>query len=176
MTPQLSLFLQGWYEKAELRQSGKGRIIDLSYEDFLGLFSKRQLDTLEKHMADGSIYGRQNRENKYALVLSWKSFALSQAGVMHPEAMQICARWKSEADCRMGKGDKHSAKSKAKISKARTGTTHKPETKAKISSSMQGVNVGRKDTPETTAKRGAGQRARWDRIRAEKAAQLGGQS
>lgn len=176
MSPTLSLFLQGWYEKAQTRQLARHRIFVLTYEEFLGLFNERQLKQLEKYADDGSLWARQNDENPYALVLTWKSFKAAKAEVMDASTAQICARYKSLIDCSMNEGDEHSDESKARIAKARLGTTQTQETKAKISSSMLGVHVGRQGTPEESARKSAAQKARWDRVRAEKAAQSGGQA
>lgn len=147
LRPDIRAYLEGWFEKASARQIGKGKRFLLSFGEFLTLWGKRRIRSLEQWMDDGSLYVRQRKHtpeapNLNGYVLSYVSFAASQSGSMTPENAQICTRGKSLMDCRMGKGDKHSEKSKARISASKAGVALSEKHRGNISASMTGMKRG----------------------------------
>lgn len=175
MTPKLESFLRSWHRTSGEAQREKGKQFDLSFEDFVGLWSKTQLRNAERWCADGSLYMRLNGENERAYVLSWTSYAESQGPVMHKGNAQICTRKQSALVCRPQPGDKLGMTHKSRISKKLTGQAKTQAHKQNISAAMQGVHKGRKGDAVESSNKSASAKARWDRYRAERAAQERGQ-
>lgn len=153
LSPKLSSFLASWHTTSGNYQRRQGRVFALSFEDFIGLWSKKQIAKLEGWLANGSLYVRLNQDNPYAYVLSWTSYAESQSRVMHKGNACICVRMKSFETCSMGKGDIHTEAAKALISAAMIGVPKSEGHKAKIGKKMKGKNLGRVMSPEEKAAR-----------------------
>lgn len=177
--PDVLAYLEGWYDKAKKRQEGYGKTFLLSFGEFLNLWGRRRLRTLEE-WADKEILYYRNRKstkddpNLNGYVLSPISFAATQEDIRTAQNMQICTRGKSLFDCRMKKGDKHSDKSKARISDSTKGKPKSDEHRAKIAASCKGVSKGPMDEAGKLARSEAA-KAHWARKRAEKAAALAAQ-
>jgi len=140
-------YLEGWFEKAKVRQEGKGKTFNLSFGEFLDLWGKRRIRSLTEWMDDGSLYARQRKHtadnpNLSGYVFAPISFAASRETVVTKSNYQICTRGKSLNDCRMGKGDSHSAASREAISRKTRGVGKSPEHRAKIARSMTGMKRG----------------------------------
>lgn len=170
---KLESFLRSWHATSRKTQTDAGKRFELTYEDFLALWSPKQIAELEKRIDAGSLYMWLNSKNLDAYVLSWKSYADSQGEVMNKDTACIVKRRASFKMCRIGKGDKHSEKSKELISFKLTGKSKPDQHKAKIASSMLGVHVGRTGTEEESKRKSEAAKARWARVRAEKAAAKG---
>ncbi len=145
--PDIREYLQGWFDKAKARQEAKGAKFLLSFGEFLNLWGRRRIRSLEQWMDDGSLYARQRRgtkddQNLNGYVLSPISFAASQEKVCTAQNMQICTRGKALHDCRMKKGDKHTEESKARISKSTRGKPKSAEHRQKIAESCRGQKRG----------------------------------
>lgn len=170
MTPALTAYMQGWYAKVAQKQTKRGIAFELTYDDFLALWGARRLATMQKHMDDGSIYARMSGGNPFAFVVTWKSYAAKQSGVMNIETAQVCTRSKSKADNGMRKGDKHSQEVKDRISASKQGKTHSESHRQALSKALTGVKKGPMSA-EHKAKLSAAMKA----ARAlQKAAQQGG--
>lgn len=170
MTPKLESFLRSWHRTSGQTQRDNGKQFDLSFDDFLGLWSKSQLRNAERWCADGSLYLRLNSDSERAYVLSWVSYAASQGPVMNRHTAQICTRKQSAQACLPQKGDTLGERHKARISKKLTGQSKSEKHRANISASMQGVHKGRKGDATESANKSAGASARWARFRAEREA------
>lgn len=168
--PDINTYLTGWYEKAKARQEAKGKRFLISYGDFLNLWGMRRLRKLAEWMDDGSLYVRQRKHTKdnpnpNGYVLTPIDFAASQANELTPENMTITTRGQSLQNCKMKKGDKHSAKSRGKISQSTTGVPKSDSHRQNISESMKGKNTGPM-SEEGKAARSAAMKAYWERRRA----------
>lgn len=153
MSPELTLYLSGWYEKSRERQLGKGTDFRLSLAEFFSLWSDSQIQKLETLLADGEAYGRMRKKNPYAWVLGWADREASKRKVMTVETAMIQTRARSQEVCGMQKGDKHSQESRARISMALKGVPKSAEHNAKNSAAMMGKNKGRVMSPEEREKR-----------------------
>ncbi|NWK97940.1 hypothetical protein DM806_20210 [Sphingobium lactosutens] len=172
--PDVLAYLEGWYDKAKKRQEQNEKEFLLSFGEFLNLWGRRRLRTLAQWMDDGSLYARNRKSTKTdpnlnGYVLSPISFAATQQPVRTAQNMQICTRGKALQDCKMKKGDKHSEKSKARISNSTKGKPKSAKHRAKIAASCTGVSKGPMDDAGKLARSDAA-KAYWARRKAEEAA------
>lgn len=174
ISPRLESFLRSWHETSAETQRKNGKEFNLSFEEFLSLWSPQQLRRMQKWSDDNNLYLKLSAENEDAYVLTWTSYRESQGPVMHVGNAQILKRKDSLKVCRVAKGDTLPEKTRSKISRTLTGMVKEEDHKRKISVAMQGVHKGRKGTKDESANKSAAQKARWDRYRAEKAAKLQG--
>lgn len=142
ISEKLNGYLESWFATSRAYQLGKGRRFELTYPEFLELWGAKRLRTMQKHMDNGSVYARMNAGNMFGFVLSWKSYAAKQTGILCFETAQVCMRQKSRRDCAMKKGDKHTPAARKKISSAKTGKPHSAEHKKAISESLTGIKRG----------------------------------
>ena len=165
MTPELTAYMQSWFDKVAQKQTKRGITFALTFDEFLELWGTRRLATMQKHMEDGSIYARMSGNNPFAFVVTWKSYAAKQAGVMNSETAQVCTRSKSKADNGMRKGDKHSQAVKDRISASKQGKTHSESHRLALSQALIGKKRGPM-TEEHKAKLSAAMKAARARRRA----------
>lgn len=142
MNHELNTYMRGWYDKVAQKQSKRGILFALTYEDFLELWGQRRLATMQKHLDDGTIYARMSGNNPFAFVVTWKSYAAKQSGVMNLETAQVCTRSKSKSDNGMRRGDKHSQEVKDRISASKLGKTHSEDHRKALSAALTGVKKG----------------------------------
>lgn len=140
-------YLEGWYIKAKARQESKGKTFNVSFGDFIELWGKRRIRSLTQWMDDGSLHASQRKHTKddpnlKGYVFAPISFAASREMDVTKSNYQICTRGKSLNDCRMQRGDTHSAASRAAISRKTSGVSKTPEHRAKISGTMTGMKRG----------------------------------
>lgn len=143
MTPALTTYLTGWYEKSRARQIENGKVFELTLEEFFGLWSPKQIAKLEVLLLDGKAYERMRKKNMLAWVLGWTSREAFLAGVMNAETALIQTRSRSMEITGMQKGDKHSQASKDAISSKLKGKPKSDEHNALNSERMIGKNKGR---------------------------------
>lgn len=142
ISEKLDTYLLSWFATSRAYQLGKGRRFELTYAEFLELWGAKRLRTMQKHMDNGSVYARMNASNMFGFVLTWKSYAAKQTGILCRETAQVCMRQKSRRDNTMKKGDRHTPEAIEKISAAKRGKTHSAEHKKAISESMKGIKRG----------------------------------
>ncbi|UYY77480.1 hypothetical protein [Sphingomonas sp. R1] len=170
ISANLEAYLRSWHKTSTTQKIKDGIYVDLSFSDFLNLFSKKQLVSLEKHIAENSIRYLMSPENPYAYVLTWASYNACSTRVFNKETACITSRMKSEKINKPQKGDKLRESHKVSISKGLKDKPKSEEHRKNISESMKGQKRGPM-SDEQKAIRSAKATARWERVRAEKAAQ-----
>ena len=138
LTPRLVRYLQSWHKTSTTRQKAKGNAVELSYTQFLSLFTDGQLLALEWAAYKGSLGVLQNEESKDALVLTWRSYDAVCSKLFNVNTAFICTREMSAQVCRMKAGDNHTPTAKKKIGAAQKGKPKSAAHKAKISQSTKG--------------------------------------
>lgn len=151
---RLSSYLQSWHKTSTARQKQKGRLVELTYPDFLALFTPGQLMGLEWAIQNDTLRQLQNENSSDALVLTWRSYEAVTNGQLNSQTAMICSRKASEKTCRMAAGDTHTAQTKARISKTKKGKRNSPKHNANISKATKGVAKAAW-TPERKAARRA---------------------
>ncbi|MCC4298324.1 NUMOD3 domain-containing DNA-binding protein [Aurantimonas coralicida] len=166
MIPENCLeWLHKRYTNSLRYQTGRGIDFELSFEEYLGLWSQDKLKKISKWIEDGDITHRQ-KHPLYGWVLSWRSKQDRKDGVMNKATARILQRGSSERRFLLQKGEKHTEEAKAKIGAAHRGKEITQEHREAISQSKK----GKPQTPEQIAKRRASTAATKARKVAEKAA------
>lgn len=173
ITPNLEAYLRSWHKTATTQKTEAGIYVDLSFADFLNLFEKKQLLSLEKHIAENSIRYLMAHDNPYAYVLTWVSYNACSSRVFNKDTACITSRMKSEKINKPQKGDKLRESHCQNISSGLKDVPKSEEHRANISKGKTGVSTGPM-SDEQKAVRSASAKAYWDRVRAEKAAKLEG--
>lgn len=139
ITPRLMAYLKSWYGTSTQNQRNAGVVVELSFDEFLSLFEARQIASLEKAIERDRLRYQQNEKNKFAYVLTWKSYAACSTGILSINTAIVCSRMKSAKLCLPKKGDKLRGSHKANLSKAKTGVAQTEEHRKAISDGTKGV-------------------------------------
>ncbi len=154
ISDRLGSYLKSWHKTSTTRQMGKGRVVELTYTDFLSLFTPGQLMGLEWAIQNDTLRQLQNEKSSEALVLTWRGYEAVASGHFNTRTAMICSRKTSEKKCRMVAGDTHTAETKARISKSKTGKRNSASHNKNISKATIGVSKSAW-TPERKAARRA---------------------
>jgi hypothetical protein len=144
--------LNDCYQKSKDRQTRQTVDFQLTREQYFEL-------VMDHHRAAMRIDDRyakwlqsnQRKPFKLGYVLSWISYAAFYKGIMSVETACFVNKDQSKKNCRMKSGDKHTAKTKAKIGKKLKGRVFSAETKAKFAK----AKIGSTQSEETKARRKA---------------------
>lgn len=139
LSPRLLAYLQSWHETSTRKKIEAGYEVDLPFSDFLNLFTKRQLDSLQKAIDADRIRYQQDVENKFAFVLTWKSYAACSTGRFDKETATVCSRAKSAQINLPKQGDKLRPKHRAKIAAGLMGKEKTQEHRDNIGDGGRGV-------------------------------------
>ncbi|PNQ74326.1 hypothetical protein BA950_14770 [Erythrobacter sp. SAORIC-644] len=154
ISDRLGSYLKSWHKTSTTRQLQKARVVELTYDDFLALFTPGQLMGLEWAIQNDTLRHLQNEKSSDALVLTWRSYEAVSTGQFNSNTAMICSRKTSEKNCRMVAGDSHTAETKARISKSKTGKRNSASHNENISKATKGVSKSAW-TPERKAARRA---------------------
>src|SRR5687768_4048901 len=91
----VSHWLEQRYEKSKVYQTEQGIHFDLSFEEYLNLWSADKIRKLEKYAAAGDLDRRMRHPDK-GWVLSWSSKEARKAGVMNRDTARVLTRKTSE--------------------------------------------------------------------------------
>lgn len=138
VSPRLLAYLQSWHTTSTQKQVDAGNEVDLPFSDFLNLFTKRQIDSLQKAIDADRIRYQQSVENKFAFVLTWKSYAARSTGRFDKNTATICSRAKSAQINLPQKGDKLRDGHREGISQSLSGLEKSEEHKKAISEASKG--------------------------------------
>jgi hypothetical protein len=131
-------WLKRRFENSKVYQAKRGIRFDLSFEDYLSLWSADKLRQLEKYAAKGNIDRRMGHKEK-GWVLSWVSKEARKAGVLNKDTARVLTRKTSEMRFFMQKGERHTAAAKKAIGDAHRGKKISEEHRRAISASKKGV-------------------------------------
>jgi hypothetical protein len=181
ITAAVDLALEVQFDLARQYQEKHGRRFELTFPQFVSLVTKSRRQKMEAKMRSGNFERFMKSNAGYCL--TWKSRAALKTGIMSVETACYLNREDSERACQFGPGDTHTAESIDLIRKARTGKKHTDATKAKQSARKMGHAVddeqraktsaalkGKPKSAEQIARMKGSAAARWERVRAEKAA------
>jgi hypothetical protein len=138
--PKLEGYLRSWHNTAITRKAAAGYAVDLPYEDFLGLFQKHQLVSLQKRIESNSIRYFMAETNSMAYVLTWVSYSACSSRVFDKTTATVCARWKSAQINLPAKGDELRPEHKASIGESLRGVAKTDDHKKAISEGCKGVS------------------------------------
>lgn len=141
ISPRLKAYLKSWYGTSTQNKRNVGVEVTLTFDEFLSLFEKRQLLSLEKAIDANSIRYQQDVNNQYAYVLTWKSYAACSSNVFSKDTAIVCSRMKSAKINLPQKGDKLREKHRENISKGKTGKAQTEEHRAAISDGKKGQKI-----------------------------------
>lgn len=121
LSPRLLAYLQSWHATSTAKQVAKGVEVDLPFQDFLNLFEPKQLDSLQRAIDADRIRYQMDKENAFAFVLTWTSYAACTGNKFNKDTATVCSRQKSKAINTPQAGDKLRASHKQAISAKLTG-------------------------------------------------------
>lgn len=165
ITPELEEYLHKWYKTSTEAKRANGVTIDLSFGDFLSLLTEKRAASLQKAIEGNYLHRQMARDNPYAYVLTWQSYAARSSSVFNLNTATICTRMKSQMLAIPQKGDKLRDSHKANLSKRLTGRQLSTSHKRNISEARK-AQPGRQWTPEQKA-------ATSERAKAREAAKRG---
>lgn len=138
LSPNLLAYLKSWHNTTITRKAQAGYAVDLPFEDFLALLTKRQLASLQKAIDQQRLQSQQNRNNPYALVATWRSYAACSSGRYDKTTATICSRMKSAAINMPRAGDKLRDSHRQRIATGLAGKSKSSEHRQAISESSKG--------------------------------------
>lgn len=138
ISPNLLAYLKSWHQTSTGKKAAAGHSVDLPFQDFLDLFEPRQLKTLQDAIDANRIRYLQSVDNKFALVLTWKSYAARSSGHFNKDTATICSRLKSATINLPQAGDTLREDHKAAIAAKLTGVGKSDEHRANMSASAKG--------------------------------------
>jgi hypothetical protein len=144
------------YQRAENYQTKNGIHFDLTFEEYLSLWSPYRLLKLEEYLRNNEI-DRRMRHPLYGWVLSWVSKEARKAGVMNKNTARLLNRADSERRFFMQRGERHTEEAKAAIGKAQRGKTITQEHRNAVSVARKGT----KQSDEHKRKRSDAMKAYW---------------
>ena len=134
-------FLADWYASSRAYQVEKlGHTFDLTLPQFHGLISANQRATIRRHLREGTIDGFM--ASNFGYVLSWTSKAAGLGGVMNKTTAKVQPRDHSKKMFRIQKGEKQTARAKAKIGDAKRGKRQSEEHVQARAEAQRGVTRG----------------------------------
>ncbi len=167
LSPALMGYLRSWYDTTARNKHNDGVVVELTFPQFLTLFSKKQLRTLQDAIDANRLRYLQDIGNQLALVATWKSYAACSSNVWSVETATICSRNKSATINLPQAGDKLRPQHCENISKSLTGLEKSEEHKTAISEATKGKSKAAW-TPERRAARSAQRKAQEAAKRAAK--------
>jgi hypothetical protein len=159
-------FLTGRYEAARRYQTSKGVSFQITFDQYLTLFTQARRNILLAKLNKSGVEGAERffRHTEKGWVLSWISG--KPAAAMTVADVKIMTRNQSKKNSQFKPGDTHTEKAKQAIGAAKRGVKRKPES---VELSRQ-AHLNSKRSPEAKAKMRAKALEREARKRAEKAA------
>lgn len=139
LSDRLMGYLKSWHQTTLADKEAQGCTVDLSFDEFLSLFDKRQLASLEKSIDANRIRYSQAVDNPFAYVATWKSYAACSTRHYDINTATICSRNKSSRINLPQPGDTLRPSHCANISASMTGKEKTPEHRENISQSTKGV-------------------------------------
>jgi hypothetical protein len=131
-------YLESWHETSTNNQKAAGVEVDLPFQDFLDLFGQDQLNSLQRAIDADRIRYQMDADNKFAFVLSWKSYSHRSSNKMNKDTAIICSRMKSAAINLPQAGDKLREAHKKAISESLTGLEKTDDHKKAIGEANKG--------------------------------------
>lgn len=169
ISPRLMAYLKSWFGTSTSAKSEQGIKVTLTFEQFLELFSKRQLAGLQKAIDRNRLRDQQKSESQYALVLTWQSYNACSTRVFSADTALVCSRMKSKQLASAQKGDKLRLEHCEKISETLSGMQKTPEHRAAISKATKGTTKA----PWSPQRKAAARERALAREQAKRAAKAG---
>ncbi len=132
-------YLSSWYDTTAENKRNQGVIVELTLEQFIGLFGTRQLRSLQKSIETNRLRYMQGIDNAFAYVATWKSYAACSSNVWSVDTALICSRSKSATVNLPQAGDKLRPGHCENISKGLKGRTLSDDHRRNISDGCKGV-------------------------------------
>jgi len=137
----LMSYLKSWYTTSSNKQTKAGVSVTLTFEEFLALFEKRQLASLQTAIDTNRIRYQQDDKNQFAYVLTWRSYAARSTNVLSKDTAIVCSRMKSASLALPQKGDKLRPGHCMKVSKGLIGKAKSEEHAKHISEGKKGQKI-----------------------------------
>lgn len=138
LSPALRAYLQSWYDTTAENKRADGVVVELTFPQFVGLFAKKQLASLQRSIDANRLRYLQGEKNAYAYVATWKSYAACSTNVWSVETATICSRSKSARINLPQAGDKLRPRHRQNISKSLTGLEKSDDHRTAISEATKG--------------------------------------
>ncbi|WP_368517446.1 hypothetical protein [Rhizobium sp.] len=157
-----------FYISSAKTQRARGKDFVLTMMDYVRLHNPKYLHVLARQFKMGRLH--DFKKSKKAMVLSWQPGMIRSGLPMSIETACMCSRQQSRRNCYYQKGEKMDDKTKAKISKTKTGHTTDAETIAKIKEANKRAYAEKSDAEkaEINARKAQAAKERWARYHAEK--------
>jgi hypothetical protein len=140
ISPALRAYLNSWYDTTAENKRKQDVVVELTFDQFVGLFEKRQLASLQKSIDTNRLRYMQDDKNAFAYVATWKSYSARSTNVWSVETALICSRSKSSTVNLPQPGDKLRPLHRERISNSLTGRTLSDDHRSNISQGCKGVS------------------------------------
>lgn len=134
-------YLAKWYKTSTGKKVEEGVTVALSFNQFIALFEKRQLASLQKAIDGNYLFRQQHQENPYAYVFTWRSYRACSSNILNAETACVCSRLTSKQICLPQAGDKLRPNHCANISQSLTGKEKTAEHADNISKGKKGRSI-----------------------------------
>lgn len=141
MSDRLLAYLTKWHATTVRKKTEAGNTVNLSLEEFIGLFQKRQLKSLQKAIDANRLRYLQAEKNQRAYVATWKSYAACSTRVYDKDTAFICSRMKSAKINIIKAGDEMRPEHRAGIAAKLTGKPKSDAHREKISAAKKGAKI-----------------------------------
>lgn len=141
ISPRLHAYLTSWFHTSTGNKADAGVVVELTFDQFLSLFEKRQLASLETAIMRNRLRDQQGSENPLAYVLTWRSYVARSSNVYSVETAMVCSRRKSAKLGLPAKGDMLRPSHCENISTSLTGVAKTDEHCANISAGKRGQKI-----------------------------------
>ena len=139
LSKRLSGYLKSWHRTSTNKKREQGLDVNLTFGEFVALFTPNQILRLEWEIAKNSLRVLQNATSEEALVLTWRNYSALKSKRFDRETAYICPRSLSENICQMKAGDIHTDEARQKMSAASKGKPKSEAHKAATSAACKGV-------------------------------------
>ena len=116
--PDTRAWLDRQFTRAERYQKGRGIQFDLTFDEYVDLWTLKNLKKVASLIKQGRIGSRMRHPDK-GWVLSWSSKAARSSGVMDKSTARVLQRQTSKLRFYLQVGDKHTEAAKKKIGDAK---------------------------------------------------------
>ncbi len=153
LSDRLTAYLQSWHKTSTKKQVDAGHVVKLPFDDFMSLFNKDQLKTLQDAIDANRLRYLQDAKNEFAFVLTWASYAARSSGQFNKDTAMICSRLKSRTVNFVEKGSNLRPSHAEKISKSLTGKPKDEDHKKNIGNANRGKPKAAWDDERKAARR-----------------------
>jgi len=143
LSSKLQNYLMKYFASRVRKLREDGVEVTLTWREFMGMITKKQVATLEAAIAENRLKGLQDDQNPYALMLTWAGYEFHSVEhrVFSKDTAVFCSRQRSKIINRPKRGQKLGARHRASISDGLSGKPKSEDHRQNISDAKKGVKI-----------------------------------